>query len=150
MQSTLRVLKRTLYSFHHPLPIQMILSIGRQAGSCCRPRVCVCASPLLAFRYYGQNLTAPTSYTFCIGIASAAIYSVLEPIANDTGLTLGDLNAGTGYMVRACPHPPDGAKAQRLVAVSTFRMGLLVLAASCAAIWKAARLLDIDTGNNGE
>ncbi|MCJ1256428.1 hypothetical protein MMC24_004249 [Lignoscripta atroalba] len=31
-------------------------------------------------------------------IASAAIYSVLEPIAEDTGLTLGDLNAGTGYM----------------------------------------------------
>ena len=34
-----------------------------------------------------------------VGIASAAIYSVLEPIAEDTGLTLGDLNAGTGYMV---------------------------------------------------
>lgn len=41
------------------------------------------------------------SYTLAIGIASAAIYSVLEPIAKDTGLTLGDLNAGTGYMVRA-------------------------------------------------
>ena len=35
-----------------------------------------------------------------VGIASAAIYSVLEPIATDTGLTLSDLNAGTGYMVR--------------------------------------------------
>ena len=34
-----------------------------------------------------------------VGIASAAIYSVLEPIAEDTRLTLGDLNAGTGYMV---------------------------------------------------
>jgi MFS family permease len=36
-----------------------------------------------------------------VGIASAAIYSVLEPIADDTGLTLGDLNAGTGYMFLA-------------------------------------------------
>lgn len=35
-----------------------------------------------------------------VGIASAAIYSVLEPIAEDTGLTLGTLNAGTSYMVR--------------------------------------------------
>ncbi|PVH72653.1 MFS general substrate transporter [Cadophora sp. DSE1049] len=37
-------------------------------------------------------------YTFTIGIASAAIYSVFVPISGDTGLTLGDLNAGTGYM----------------------------------------------------
>jgi hypothetical protein len=37
-------------------------------------------------------------YTLMVGIASAAIYSVLEPISEATGLTLGDLNAGTGYM----------------------------------------------------
>ncbi|TVY71170.1 putative MFS-type transporter [Lachnellula suecica] len=37
-------------------------------------------------------------YTLMVGIASAAIYSVLEPISDDTGLTLNDLNAGTGYM----------------------------------------------------
>lgn len=37
-------------------------------------------------------------YTLMVGIASAAIYSVLEPISAATGLTLGDLNAGTGYM----------------------------------------------------
>lgn len=37
-------------------------------------------------------------YTLMVGIASAAIYSVLEPIADDTGLTLSQLNAGTGYM----------------------------------------------------
>jgi MFS family permease len=37
-------------------------------------------------------------YTLMVGIASAAIYSVLEPISDATGLTLGDLNAGTGYM----------------------------------------------------
>lgn len=39
------------------------------------------------------------SYTFALGIASAAIYSVLVPIEEDTSLTLNDLNAGTGYMV---------------------------------------------------
>ncbi|KAK7510693.1 serine/threonine kinase 16 [Phyllosticta citriasiana] len=37
-------------------------------------------------------------YTLMTGINSAIIYSVLEPISNDTNLTLSDLNAGTGYM----------------------------------------------------
>ncbi|KAH7126064.1 major facilitator superfamily domain-containing protein [Dactylonectria macrodidyma] len=37
-------------------------------------------------------------YCLAIGIASAAIYSVLVPISIATDLTVGDLNAGTGYM----------------------------------------------------
>lgn len=37
-------------------------------------------------------------YTLMVGIASAAIYSVLVPISLETKLTLGDLNASTGYM----------------------------------------------------
>lgn len=37
-------------------------------------------------------------YTLMVGLASAAIYSILEPISEATNLTLGDLNAGTGYM----------------------------------------------------
>ncbi|EXJ91478.1 hypothetical protein A1O3_00026 [Capronia epimyces CBS 606.96] len=37
-------------------------------------------------------------YTLMVGIASAAIYSVLVPISEATGMTLGDLNSGTGYM----------------------------------------------------
>lgn len=37
-------------------------------------------------------------YCLSIGIASAAIYSILVPISAATNLTLGDLNAGTGYM----------------------------------------------------
>ena len=40
-------------------------------------------------------------YTIMVGIASAAIYSVFEPISDATGLSLGDLDAGTGYMVEA-------------------------------------------------
>ena len=40
-------------------------------------------------------------YTLMVGIASAAIYSVLLPISEATGLTLADLNAGTGYMFLA-------------------------------------------------
>lgn len=40
-------------------------------------------------------------YTLTVAIASAAIYSVLVPIAQDTGLTPGELNAGTGYMFLA-------------------------------------------------
>jgi hypothetical protein len=34
-----------------------------------------------------------------VGFASAAIYSVLVPISEVTGLTLNDLNADTGYML---------------------------------------------------
>lgn len=37
-------------------------------------------------------------YNLTIGISSAAVYSVLEPISRDTGLTVAQLNAGTGYM----------------------------------------------------
>ncbi|GAB7356972.1 hypothetical protein MBLNU459_g7810t1 [Dothideomycetes sp. NU459] len=44
------------------------------------------------------STTCMCVYTLMVGIASAAIYSVLEPISEDTGLTLADLNAGTGYM----------------------------------------------------
>nr|OQO22165.1 hypothetical protein B0A51_08368 [Rachicladosporium sp. CCFEE 5018] len=40
-------------------------------------------------------------YTLMVGIASAAIYSVLEPISEATGLTIANLNAGTGYMFLA-------------------------------------------------
>ena len=44
------------------------------------------------------STASQSMYTLMVGIASAAIYSVLEPISQDTGLSLADLNAGTGYM----------------------------------------------------
>ncbi|PSN60646.1 MFS transporter-like protein [Corynespora cassiicola Philippines] len=44
------------------------------------------------------STTCMCVYTLMVGIASAAIYSVLEPISTETGLTLYDLNQGTGYM----------------------------------------------------
>lgn len=37
-------------------------------------------------------------YVFAIGIATAVQYSVLSQIADDTGLTVGELNLGTGLM----------------------------------------------------
>ncbi len=37
-------------------------------------------------------------YTLMVGIASAAIYSVLVPISLDTGIPIKTLNEGTGYM----------------------------------------------------
>lgn len=37
-------------------------------------------------------------YTFGVGVPSAAIYSVLTNIAEETDITLSQLNAGTGYM----------------------------------------------------
>lgn len=41
------------------------------------------------------------AYVLTVGIASAAIYSVLDPISADLHLSLADLNAGTGYMFLA-------------------------------------------------
>uniref|UniRef100_A0A060T1K0 ARAD1C17094p n=1 Tax=Blastobotrys adeninivorans TaxID=409370 RepID=A0A060T1K0_BLAAD len=37
-------------------------------------------------------------YTFATGVGGTSVYSVLEPISQDTGLTLGQLNSGTGYL----------------------------------------------------
>lgn len=39
------------------------------------------------------------SYVLIIGICSSALYSTLGPLSAATGLSYGDLNAGTGYMV---------------------------------------------------
>lgn len=35
--------------------------------------------------------------TTAIGIGTTVLYSILQPIANDTGIPLSTLNAGTGY-----------------------------------------------------
>lgn len=40
------------------------------------------------------STASQSMYTLMVGIASAAIYSVLEPISGATGLSLSDLNAG--------------------------------------------------------
>lgn len=37
-------------------------------------------------------------YTLMVGIASAIIYSVFAPISQETGLTIANLNEGTGFM----------------------------------------------------
>lgn len=39
-------------------------------------------------------------YTMLLAIPSSAVYSVVTPIRKATGLTLTDLNNGTGIMVR--------------------------------------------------
>ena len=51
----------------------------------------------ISFLDADSSTTSWIGYTLMVGIASAAIYSVLVPISKDTGLTLADLNAGTGY-----------------------------------------------------
>lgn len=43
-------------------------------------------------------IAAMCSYTLSVGNASAAIYSVFGQISTKTGLSLDELNAGTGYM----------------------------------------------------
>ena len=37
-------------------------------------------------------------YVWFNGIANSVVYSVLVPLSDATGLTVGDLNAGTGYL----------------------------------------------------
>lgn len=44
------------------------------------------------------SLFCTMTYVWMVGISSAAIYSVFGSISTETGLPLGDLNAGTGYM----------------------------------------------------
>ncbi|KAI0915372.1 hypothetical protein AcV5_003863 [Taiwanofungus camphoratus] len=36
-------------------------------------------------------------YVVAGGIATASLYSILQPISDDTGIALSTLNAGTGY-----------------------------------------------------
>jgi len=48
--------------------------------------------------YYNMYIVDSFRYCLSVGVASAAIYSILVPISVATGLTVGDLNTGTGYM----------------------------------------------------
>jgi len=79
-------------------------------------------------------------YTLMVGIASAAIYSVLAPISEDTGLTLADLNAGTGYMFLffVCRFVSQSY----FVAISEkdTGLGMSLLASRGFAIWKTTSL----------
>ena len=76
-----------------------------------------------------------------VGIASAAIYSVLVPISEATTLTLDDLNAGTGYMFLGEIFRVDLYTCDNCMLIwSSFWMGLLVLATTGFAVWKASRL----------
>lgn len=91
-------------------------------------------------------------YTLMVGIASAAIYSVLEPIADDTGLTLGDLNAGTGYMflffvsLRFCFKKcrDGGIEVRKTLILWQIGMGMSLLASCGFAVWKETSVFVFD------
>ncbi|KAH7017225.1 major facilitator superfamily domain-containing protein [Ilyonectria destructans] len=44
------------------------------------------------------NVSLMLSFVFTTGIGGTAIYSVLDPISQDTGMTIGQLVTGTGYL----------------------------------------------------
>src|ERR1700761_3800190 len=44
------------------------------------------------------NVSLVLFYVFSTGIGGASVYSVLEPISKDTGITIAQLNTGTGFL----------------------------------------------------
>lgn len=99
-------------------------------------------------------------YNLTIGIASAAVYSVLEPISRDTGLTVAQLNAGTGYMFlmfvsgqrteRGHRLGRRGSSVPMLTIVCQLGVGLSVLAGCGVAVWKETSVSILPTGNYGD
>lgn len=83
-----------------------------------------------------------------VGIASAAIYSVLSPISEDTGLTLSDLNAGTGYMFLFFVRIFSLVFCDEANGVSG--MGLSILASACITIWQATCISILHVSNSGK
>lgn len=48
-------------------------------------------------------------YTIMLAIPSSAVYSIVTPIRQATGLSLDNLNNGTGIMVYISPLPPENS-----------------------------------------
>lgn len=102
-------------------------------------------------------------YNLTIGISSAAVYSVLEPISRDTGLTVAQLNAGTGYMFlmfvsgEAWLHVQRSSSSHNTLmngsvltmGICHLGVGLSFLAGCGVAIWKEAGVPVLPPGNHG-
>ena len=77
-------------------------------------------------------------YTIMLAIPSSAVYSVVTPIRKATGLSLADINNGTGIMVRlslSLPHSLPLSLSNKPVPL--LRLGLSLLATPRAAVRKA-------------
>lgn len=85
-------------------------------------------------------------YTLMVGIASAAIYSVLVPISEDTGLSLDDLNQGTGLVEKSFLREKKLADSSQLH-VPIFWLGLSDMATTGSAVWKTTRVPVVYSGN---
>ncbi|KAI7346094.1 MFS general substrate transporter [Hortaea werneckii] len=59
-------------------------------------------SSLPARRSTLLSLTCMCIYTWFAGIANSVVYSVETPLAEALGITVGDINAGTGYLFLLC------------------------------------------------
>ena len=76
-----------------------------------------------------------------VAIPSSAVYSVVTPIRQATGLSLTDINNGTGTMVRLLKRRNTSEETNQLrYLVPVLRLGLRDLAAFGLAVWKAASL----------
>jgi hypothetical protein len=84
-----------------------------------------------------------------VGIASAAIYSILTPIANDTGLTLGDLVSAL-YSDSIWSLLIVSAECWNWIHVPVFWLGMLGLATFSTAVRKAPSISLQSFGNNGK
>lgn len=74
-----------------------------------------------------------------IGIASAAIYSILTPIADDTGLTLGDL-VSRDEQWQFFRELIIMTECWNWLHVPILRLGLLGLATTRSPIWEAPNI----------
>jgi hypothetical protein len=84
-----------------------------------------------------------------VGIASAAIYSILTPISNDTGLTLGDL-VGAVYLDSTWSILIVSVECWDWIYVPVLWLGLLGMAAFGPPIWKAPSVSLQPLGDNGK
>lgn len=95
-----------------------------------------------------------------VGISTATIYSVIVPISNATGLPVGTLNSGTGYVCSplqsfsySCQLLFCKLLCQMLTAVidvSLARMGSSYLAAPSSCIRKTNCLPSLSSGHSGK